>query len=221
MAPLRQSLIAASACVLFAWGGESHAAEPARAASGENPPAVHRATLSQARLARIDAAWQAYLESRRLAGAVLLVQRDGEPVYARAWGHRDREAGDPMREDTIFRIASQTKALVSVGVMMLAEEGRLRLDDPVGRHLPAWAQTTVAVASDEGGYTTVPARRPITVHHLLTHTAGISYAREAVVPGHEAWRKAGIVGWYSAGRDEPMARVVERMAALPMMAQPG
>lgn len=221
MSSLRRSLVATSACLLFAWGGDGRGAGPARDTVLGASPDEARPALAASGLARIDEAWQAYLDSDRLAGAVLLVQRDGVPVYARAWGHRDREAGDPMREDTIFRIASQTKALVSVGVMMLAEEGRLRLDDPLGRYLPAWAETTVAVAAPDGGYTTVPAKRPITVHDLLTHTAGISYAREAVVPGNLAWREAGIVGWYLAGRDEPMSRVVDRMAALPMMAQPG
>lgn len=176
--------------------------------------------ISAERLARIDRAWRDYVDSGRLAGAVLLVQQDGRTVYSRAWGLRDREAGDPMREDTIFRIASQTKALVSVAAMMLVEDGRLLLDDPVGKHLPGWNKTTVAVAKDGGGYAVVPAKRPITIRDLLTHTAGIAYA-SGDEGANRAWRDAGIEGFYFADRDQPMAHFVARMAALPMAAQPG
>jgi CubicO group peptidase (beta-lactamase class C family) len=123
-----------------------------------------------------------------------------------------------MREDSIFRIASQTKALTSVAVMMLMEEGKLLLDDPVARHLPEWAKTTVAVARPEGGYETVPAKRPITIRDLLTHTAGISYGSG---PAEKAWRDAGLFGWYFANREEPVSSYVARMASLPMAAQPG
>jgi CubicO group peptidase (beta-lactamase class C family) len=82
-----------------------------------------------------------------------------------------------MREDAIFRIASQSKAPVSVAVMMLQEEGKLLIGDPVGRYLPEFARTTVAVPRAAGGYDVVPAKRAITIRDLLTHTAGISFAR--------------------------------------------
>jgi CubicO group peptidase (beta-lactamase class C family) len=128
-----------------------------------------------------------------------------------------------MRKDTIFRIASQSKALTSVAAMMLVEEGKLGLADPVSRYIPAFKKTTVALPPPAGAVpgspvAVVPARREITIRDLLTHTAGISYGDG---PAAALWKAAGIQGWYFADRNEPVAAVVERMAALPMDAQPG
>ena len=92
--------------------------------------------MSSERLGRLTEALQAYVDDGRLAGAVAIVARCGKIAYLEAVGHRDKEAGSPMANDTIFRIASQTKALVSVGVMMLQEEGALLITDPVGKYLP-------------------------------------------------------------------------------------
>lgn len=123
-----------------------------------------------------------------------------------------------MPEDAIFRIASQTKALVSVGVMILQEEGRLLLSDPVGKYLPEFRETTVAVPKDGGGYDVVKAKRAITIRDLLTHTAGIGYGGGVA---RDRWEAAGITGWYFADRDEPISATVSRMAGLPFDAQPG
>lgn len=184
------------------------------------PAASSRADpgVSAERLARLRGVLQGYVDSGRIAGAVVEIRHDGEDVFSEAIGWRDKEARDPMREDTIFRIASQTKALTSVAVLMLMEEGRLLLDDPIGKHLPEWSRTTVAVSIPGGGYDVVPAKRAITIRDLLTHTAGISYGTG---PGEKAWRDAGIMGWYFADRSEPVSAVVARMASLPMAAQPG
>lgn len=175
-------------------------------------------SLSIERLARLRAQLQRYVDEGRLAGAVVTIQHDGKPVFSEAVGWRDREARAPMREDSIFRIASQTKALTSVAVMMLMEDGKLLLDDPVGKHLPEWKKTNVAVATPGGGYEVAPAKRPITIRDLLTHTAGISYGSG---PAEKAWRDAGLIGWYFADRSEPVSYHVARMASLPMAAQPG
>jgi CubicO group peptidase (beta-lactamase class C family) len=174
--------------------------------------------ISAERLGRLRAQLQRYVDEGRLAGAVVRIQQDGKLVFSAAVGWRDKEAHDPMREDSIFRIASQTKALTSVAVMMLMEEGELLLDDPVGKHLPEWKKTTVAVAKPGGSYETVPAKRPITIRDLLTHTAGISYGSG---PAEKAWRDAGLSSWYFANRGEPVSSFVARMASLPMAAQPG
>ena len=123
-----------------------------------------------------------------------------------------------MSEDTIFRIASQTKALVSVATMILQEEGRLLLTDRVGKYLRGFRETTVAVPQGDGTYEIVDANRPIVIRDLLTHTAGISYGNG---PAGDLWAKAGIQGWYFADRDEPIAATVGRIPALPFDAQPG
>lgn len=188
-------------------------AQPVAAVQQEAP---HQ--LSPEKLERITALLQDYVQQGRIAGAVVKVRQDGRDVYSQAVGWRDREARAPMREDTIFRIASQSKALTSVAIMMLMEEGKLLLNDPVGKFLPEWKETTVAVPRDDGGYDVVPARRAITIRDLLTHTAGISYGYG---PGEDRWREAGITDWYFADREEPVSAVVARMPALPMQAQPG
>jgi len=187
------------------------------------PVAPESVGVSSERLHRLEAGMQRYVDEGRIAGLVTLVMRNGRIVQHAAYGKADREAGLPMRKDTIFRIASQTKALTSVAAMMLVEEGRLSLADPVSRFIPAFAKTTVAVPPPAGAVEGTPvsvvsAKREITVRDLLTHTAGISYGWG---PAAAQWKAAGIQGWYFADRSEPVSAVVERMAALPMDAQPG
>ncbi len=176
------------------------------------------AGMSAERLQRLSRELQGYVDGGRLAGAVALVARRGHIVFHEAFGYRDIEAGAPMQDDTIFRIASQTKAIVSVATLLLQEEGRLLISDPVGKYLPGFSETTVAVARDDGGYDVVDAKRPITIRDLLTHTSGFGYGYGA---GGSAWAEAGIQGWYFADRDEPIGATVERMARLPAEAQPG
>ncbi len=182
------------------------------------PATPEEAGVSSDRLARIDAALEAYVEEERLPGAALVIGRRGHVVYAKAFGYRDREAGEPLEITDLFRIASQTKAVISVGVMMLQEQGRLLIDQDLGDFIPEFDRTTVAVKTDDEGFEVVPADRKITVRDLLTHTAGIGYGWG---PGARAWEEAGIVGWYFADRDEPIADTIERMGNLPMDAQPG
>ena len=185
--------------------------------------AVVQPALQPDRAARIDALLQRYVDEERIAGAVALVLRDGKPVYERAVGWSDREAGRKMTPDTIFRIASQTKALTSVAALALVEEGRLALSNPVGQFIPSFAKTAVAVRGDNG-MTTVPAARQITVRDLLTHSAGISYGTESHVAAlYEAkgLGPAAGYGWYTADKDEPICDTMERLGTLPFVAQPG
>ncbi len=169
------------------------------------------------RLERIGALLEDYVAGGSLPGAVVAVLRDGAVVYEEAVGYADVDAWERLEVDAIFRIASQTKAIVSVAVMMLQEDGALLISDPLGKYLPAFATTTVAVPGEDG-YDIVPADRPITIRDLLTHTAGMSYGYG---PGGDRWAEAGITGWYFAHRDEPVRATVDRMAALPFQAQPG
>jgi CubicO group peptidase (beta-lactamase class C family) len=197
----------------------------APALRAEAPPTVtpESVGLSSERLQRLHAGMQQYVDQGRVAGIVTYVARSGRLVDLAAFGKADVESGRPMQKDTIFRIASQTKALTSVSVMMLVEEGKIGLADPVSRFIPAFKKTTVALPAPPGAVpgspvAVVPAKREITIRDLLTHTAGISYGYG---PAQELWKAAGIQGWYLADRSEPVSAVVERMAALPMDAQPG
>jgi len=174
--------------------------------------------FSPERLERLSSALKAYVDDGQLAGSVTLVARRGKVAYFEAFGSRDREANAPMRTDAIFRIASQTKAIVSVAAMTLVEEGELQLTDPVGKYLPEFQTTTVAQAREGGGYDVVKAHRPITVRDLLTHTSGYGYGNGL---GEDLWAAAGQQGYYFADRDEPIRESVRRIASLPAHAQPG
>jgi CubicO group peptidase (beta-lactamase class C family) len=173
--------------------------------------------LSTERLGRLSRVLQDAARDRQVAGTVTLVIRDGQVAYFEAAGAADLEQGTPMRTDSIFRIASMTKAVVSVGIMMLVEDGRLALTDPVAKFIPAFARTTV-LAAEGGRVAIVPARRAITIRDLLTHTAGISYGMGALAPYYSA---AGFTQWYFADRSQNMSAWMDKLAALPFEAQPG
>lgn len=203
-------LALALACAALTQGTAT--AEPPAA-----PPQAEALTaqgFSPERLKRLDAAIDEQIAAKQLAGGVMAVLRDGQPVVFKAYGQQDIEAGKPMRTDAIFRIASMTKALTTVAVMMLYEEGRFLLKDPVSRYLPAFAKVQVALP---GGGTEKP-RRPVTIHDLLTHTASMSYGPG---PAQAAYTAAGMTDWYLVGNNETLAAWTDRMAALPLQGQPG
>ncbi len=180
--------------------------------------------LAADRVAVIDSGLQRYVDDNRVAGIVALVLRDGQPVYDKAFGWADKEAGRRMTTDTIFRIASQTKALTSVAIMQLIEEGRLSLGRRAGDFIPTFARTTVATATKGDTVLTEPARRAITIRDLLTHTAGISYGTDQVVSELYAAKGLGPaagMGWYTADKDEPICTTMERLGTLPFVSQPG
>jgi CubicO group peptidase (beta-lactamase class C family) len=178
--------------------------------------------FSTERLTRIDRFMQEYVDSNRIAGAVALVLRDGDVVYERAVGWAEKGARR-MTPDAMFRIASQTKALTSVATMILVEEGKMALNDPVSRFIPAFAKTTVATRG-ESGVQVVPASRAITIRDLLTHTSGYSYGTDSIVA--QAYVTKGLgpaagFGWYTADKDEPICTTMETLATLPAVRQPG
>ena len=182
------------------------------------PTVPESVAVSSERLDRLTSTLQQYVDDGQLAGAVALVARHGRVVYHQAVGMRDIESHDAMPKDAIFRIASQTKALVSVAVMVLQERGKLLISDPVSKYLPEFEKTRVAVKQHEGGYKVEPSRRSITLRDLLTHTAGIGYGYG---PAKDRWAKVEIQGWYFAHREEPVGDTIARMASLPFAAHPG
>ncbi len=174
--------------------------------------------FSPERLQRLTTVFQAYADDKKMSGSVVLIARHGKVAYFNAFGKRDIEANVPMQNEAIFRIASQTKALISVGIMILQEEGKLLIADPVGKYIPEFKETTVAEPRTGGGYDIIKAKRPITLRDLLTHTAGIGYGGG---PAADKWKEAGIQGWYFADRDEPVGATIARMGKLPMDEHPG
>jgi CubicO group peptidase (beta-lactamase class C family) len=177
--------------------------------------------FSVERLQRVDALLDGYVKEERIGGIVALVLRDGRPVYEHAVGWRDKEAGQKMTMDTLFRIASQSKALTSVAILSLMEEGKLTVNDRAGKWIPSFEKTTVLSPADNG---TTPAKRAITLRDLLTHTAGISYGQPpafAALYEPKGLGPAAGFGWYFADKDEPICTTMERLGTLPFAAQPG
>lgn len=175
--------------------------------------------------ARLSAMLDQTVAEGRAAGIVATVLQGGKVVYQHATGMADREARRVMTLDTRFRIASQSKAITSVVIMTLVEEGRMALSDPITRWLPAFAGATVSVPdSASGGRKLVPLRRAITVRDLLTHSAGMSYGREEYVAEAYAARGLGSEagqGWYFAHKTTDICAALAPLAELPLVAQPG
>ncbi|MEV0156972.1 serine hydrolase domain-containing protein [Micromonospora sp. NPDC050686] len=172
-----------------------------------------------ARLARIDEHFGRYVDDGRLAGWQIVVTRRGEVAHSATYGLRDREAGTPVEADTLWRIYSMTKPLTSVAAMMLWEEGRFELTDPISRWLPEFADVRVF---DKGSLLkpyTVPAVEPIRVWHLLTHTAGLTYGFAQTSVVDSLYRKAGFDLGVPPGAD--LAAASAGLARLPLLFQPG
>ena len=186
--------------------------------------------MSAKKLERIREALSAEIDQGKLPGAVVLVARKGKLVYADAVGFQDKSEGKAMTLDSVFRIYSMTKPLVSVAAMMLVEEGKIQLTDPVSKFLPAFKNQRVSVAKADGEfarltYTNVAADREMTVQDLLRHTSGLAYGEITQnSPVKDAYTKAGVylpgVRDYDA-RDLAPAEEAERVAAAPLAHQPG
>jgi len=203
---------------------------PARSARPAAPVAALPAAapesvgMSSPRLERLNAVMQDYVNQGRIAGIATVVARAGKLVHFETYGRMDVEKNVPMRKDVILRMASMSKAITTVAVAILLEEGRLLLTDPVSKYLPAFKQTTVAIppppgTPGTGRYGVVPAKRAITIRDLLTHTAGISYGQGSLAESE--YKASGIIGWYLADKKEPIVPLMERLAGLPFDAQPG
>jgi len=219
VAPIMMALVAACATPGAGTGYSSRLEAAAPETAG----------MSGQRLARLTEAFRAEIDQGRVPGVVVAVARHGKLVYHEALGFQDKTAGTPMSRDSIFRIYSMTKPLTSVAAMILVEEGRMQLTDPVSKFLPAFTHLQVAVQRREADGRTVnemvPAARPMLVHDLFRHTAGLAYGEvtpNAVVK--DAYAQAGL---FKPGaidfdtRDLTPAEFTERLAKQPLVGQPG
>src|SRR5216684_447482 len=188
-------------------------APPPRPAQTAGPESVG---ISSERLGRLHRGMQAFVDGREAGGIVTLIGRDGKVVDVSASGFQDVESHTPMRTDTIFRIASMSKPITSVAVMMLYEEGKLLLTDPVSKFIPAFKNQRVIA---EGG-ATVPARREITIRDLLSHRSGLSYGFLNGGPVGDAYRKEGVPDGLTL-TPLTLEQGINKLAAQPLVAQPG
>jgi CubicO group peptidase (beta-lactamase class C family) len=177
--------------------------------------------LSSERLARLSTVTHAHVETGQLPGAVLLVARYGRIAYFESFGYRDRAASAPMTKAAIFRIASMTKPITSVAVMMLQEEGKLQIYEPVSRYLPELAKPKVGVEktdpqTGQKAFDTAEAQREITIQDLLRHTSGLTYGTRGDGPVKQLYREAKI-----GDRDITNAELVTKLGQLPLLYQPG
>jgi CubicO group peptidase (beta-lactamase class C family) len=172
--------------------------------------------ISSERLERIHRGMQALVDGREVGGTVTLIARDGKIVDVHPSGFQDVGSRTPMRPDTIFRIASMSKPITSVAVMMLYEEGKLLLNDPVSRFIPSFKQQQVLA---DGG-ALAPARRGVTIRDLLTHRSGLTYGFLNAGPVGDAYRKGGVSDGLSVTPDA-LEQAIDKLAAQPLMAQPG
>ena len=171
------------------------------------------------RLERIDSHLRRYVDEGRLAGWQVHVQRRGQTVHSSVYGSRDLEAGLPVEQDTLWRIYSMTKPVTSVVAMQLYEQGRIRLNDEVSRYIPEFADMRVLVGGNVDQPKTVPAREPVRIWHLLTHTAGLTYAftRSSVLDDLYRARKADPL----EDPETDLAQMCERLAGAPLLFEPG
>lgn len=174
--------------------------------------------LSSQRLERISAAVQQSIDDKRIAGAVTLVARRGRLAWLKAQGMADREAGKPMQTDAIFRICSMSKAITSLAVMMLYEEGHFLLDDPVSKYIPEFKNPKVLVKPASGKPYTIPAAREITIRNLLTHTSGLTYHWNSDLG--QMYKDANVAHGLLA-YDGTIGDSVKRLAGLPLLFNPG
>ncbi len=183
---------------------------------------VKAAHVSTDRLDRIDKLLKQYVDSAWIPGATALVAKEGKIIYYKSIGYRDITTKVPLTNDAIYRIASQTKAITSVGVMMLFEEGKFLLDDAISKYIPEFKNPKVLDSYNEKdtSYTTVPAKREITIRDLLTHTSGIGYAQIGNAKMNAIYYKAGIVGGIGVNQIL-LADKMKVLGSQPLFNQPG
>ena len=183
---------------------------------------AEEAGMSGARLAHIDKLLEEQVRNQNIPGAVALIVRNGKIAYFKAFGFSDLEKRTQLKKDDIFRIASQSKAITSLAVMMLWEEGKFLLDDPVSRYIPEFRNPKVLKSfnKEDSTYTSDPAVREVTVRHLLSHSSGIDYAVIGSPEFKAIYAKAGIPSGIGNDRDV-LADKMKLLRTMPLKHQPG
>ena len=177
--------------------------------------------LSSERFNRLGGSLKAHIEKGVMPGSVVMVVRKGKIAYLEAFGMKDLETKSPMQKDTIFEIHSMTKPIVSVGIMILQEQGRIFLRDPVSKYIPEFKEMKVGIektdpATGEKSFSEVPAERQITIHDLLRHTSGLTYSWMGKSKVNMMYEEAGLYN-----PDETLAEIVTKLSKLPLAFQPG
>ena len=178
--------------------------------------------MSSTRLKRIDATLNEYIDKGRIAGAIALIVRDGKVVYHQAFGYDNIDTKTKLSKDAIVRVASQTKGITSTAVMMLYEEGKFLLDEPISKYIPAFKSPVVLDKFNEtdSSFTTIPSKREITIRDLLTHTSGISYSGIGTKEANAIYAKNKITNGIGTP-DAQLADFINNLAKMPLMHQPG
>lgn len=179
--------------------------------------------FSNKRLARLDTGMNDWVRKNWINGSVALIARKGKIVYYKAYGYNNPDTREPLHKNSIFRIASQTKAITTVAVMMLWEEGKFAIDDPVSRYIPSFANQTVINTFNlkDTTYSTVPAKREITIRDLLTHTSGLGYPSIGTPESKAMYAKNLITGGVGAEDPLSLAESMNQLGTLPLLFQPG
>lgn len=172
--------------------------------------------MSTERLNRIRPILERYIAEQKFAGFVTMIARRGELVHFDSVGMSHTEGSQPMQSDTLFRIYSMTKPIVSVAMMMLYEEGHFHLDDPISKFIPEFKDVKVYIRPGLTGAELAPAKPAVTFHHLLTHTAGLSYGWFEDSPVEELYRKADLLN-----KDNSLEEFIHRLVKIPLLYQPG
>lgn len=212
-----------SVFALFIFAGLTAQTKSVKKSPALTEAAPETVGVSSERIARIDQMVAGEVLNGNLPGAVALIARNGKIVFWKAYGMADNQAGNEMKRDAIFRIASQTKAITSTAVMMLWEEGKFQLDDPISKYIPEFKDVKVLTSFNytDTTWNGEPVKRPITIRHLLTHTSGIGYG---VIDGDERFKlifhKAGIVDAFTS-ENVKLADNIKKLAKMPLHHQPG
>jgi CubicO group peptidase (beta-lactamase class C family) len=217
------ALFAAVALATTSFAQRSHPAVTAASKLNETrardlaPATAESVGMSTERLNRLDAAIKRLVDDKQVAGLVTLVERHGKVVQFNATGQLDVRTANTMQKDSIFRIYSMTKPITGVAMMMLYEEGKWQLNDPVSRYIPEFARLKVYTGKNEDGTPKLEdARRPMTMRELMTHTAGLGYVLSSNNPVDKM-----IIDGHALNAGAPLQAMIDGLAKIPLLAQPG